>query len=109
MTTGENGFAVTENGRKGERMKIDISNKNAYDAVCDVIREMTRNADGYEVMTERIVRIRTTVLGESNELLLCDEFDYYWETDWYEGGEVELLGFIDLDDVDVPFIGEGKM
>ena len=81
-------------------MKIDISNKNPYDAVIEVIREMTM-IDGCECMNERIVRIKTTVLGESNELLRINDFDYYWENDWYEGGDVELIGFIDIDDVEV--------
>ena len=83
-------------------MVIDTS-KNPYTAVVDVIRELTKK-NGYECMSERIVRIKTTVLGESNELLLIDDFDYIWENDWYEGGEVELLGWIDIDDVDVPLL-----
>lgn len=82
-------------------MKIDTRNKNPYTAVIDVIRELTKE-NGYECMFERIVRIKTTTLGESNELLLVDNGDYVWETDWYEGGEVELIGFIDVDDVHVP-------
>ena len=83
-------------------MVIDTS-KNPYTAVVDVIRELTKK-NGYECMSERIVRIKTTVLGESNELLLIDNFDYIWENDWYEGGEVELLGWIDIDDVEVPLL-----
>lgn len=83
-------------------MVIDTS-KNPYTAVVDVIRELTKK-NGYECMSERIVRIKTTVLGESNELLLIDDFDYIWENDWYEGGEVELLGWIDIDDVEVPLL-----
>ena len=83
-------------------MKIDKGN-NPYKAVIDVIRELTKE-NGYECMFDRIVRIRTTILGESNELLLVDHDDYVFENDWYEGGEVELLGFIDVDDVEVPSI-----
>lgn len=79
-----------------------------YKAVIDVIREMTKE-DGYECMAERVVRIKTTVLGESNELLLIDDNEYYWETDWYEGGQVELLGFIDIDNVKVPRFSEQQM
>lgn len=82
-------------------MKIDISKKDPYDAVLDVVREMTKEA-GFECMFDRIVRIKTTVLGVSNELLLVENNDYVWQTDWYEGGEVELLGVIDVDDVEVP-------
>lgn len=84
-------------------MKVDISKKSPYVAVIDLIREMTKE-NGCECMFDRIVRIRTTTLGESNELLIFDgeDADYYWQSDWYEGGEVELLGFIDVDDVEVP-------
>lgn len=82
-------------------MIIDTSKKDPYKAVIDVIRELTKE-NGYECMFERIVRLKTTVLGESNELLLIDDGDYYWENDWYEGGQVELIGFIDVDDVEVP-------
>lgn len=82
-------------------MIIDTSKKDPYKAVIDVIRELTKE-NGYECMSERIVRLKTTVLGENNELLLIDDGDYYWENDWYEGGQVELIGFIDVDDVEVP-------
>lgn len=84
-------------------MKVDISKKSPYEAVIDLIREMTKE-NGYEYISDRIVRIRTTTLGESNELLIFDgeDEDYYWQNDWYEGGEVELLGFIDVDNVKVP-------
>ena len=81
-------------------MKIDKGD-NPYKAVVDVIRELTKE-NGYECMFDRIIRIRTTILGESNELLLVDNDDYVFVTDWYEGGEVELLGFINVDDVEVP-------
>ena len=84
-------------------MKIDITDKDPYRAVIDAIRELTTK-DGCEYMFERIVRLKTTVLGESKELLLIDDGEYCFENDWYEGGEVELLGFIDIDDVDVPLL-----
>ena len=82
-------------------MKIDISNKNPYEAVIDTICELTKE-NGYEVIADRIVRIKTTILGESNEYLGVDDNGYYFINDWYEGGEVELLGFIDVDDVVIP-------
>ena len=81
-------------------MKIDKS-RNPYTEVIEAIRELTKE-NGLEVMADRIVRIKTTVLGERNELLLIGEnMDYYWYNDWYEGGKVELLGFINIDEVEV--------
>ena len=79
-------------------MKIDISILNPYQAMINTIRVLTKE-NGYECMCDRIVRIRTTVLGESNEYLGVSNGDYYWENDWYEGGDVELLGFINVDDI----------
>ena len=82
-------------------MPIDISVKNPYEAVIDAIRELSKK-DGCECMSDRIVRVKTTNLGESNEYLGCNDSGYYWENDWYEGGDVELLGYIDVQDIDVP-------
>lgn len=82
-------------------MKIDISNKSPYEAVIDVIRELTRE-DRCEVMADRIVRIKTTILGESNEILCVNDDGYYFLNDWYEGGEVELLGFVDVENIVIP-------
>ena len=82
-------------------MKIDITNKSPYRAVIDKIRELTTE-DGCELITQFIVRIKTTILGESNELLLYDNNnEYYFDSDWYEGGEVELLWFVDIEDIDM--------
>ena len=89
-------------------MKIDTSILSPYDAVIEVIRELTKE-NGYECIVDRIARIKTTVLGESNEYLGVVNNDYYWENDWYEGGEVELLGFIDVDKIAVPCLDiEGR-
>lgn len=84
-------------------MKIDITNKSPYQAVIDAITDLDKE-DGLTVECCRIVRIRTTVLGEDNEFLGVDGGGYYWDNDWYEGGEVELLGFIRLNEVKVPEI-----
>lgn len=77
-------------------MQIDISNKNPYDAVADVIIDNQNPSSAY------IARIKTTVLGESNELLVrVASFPdvWEWDSDWYEGGEVELLGYIAIDNI----------
>ena len=89
-------------------MKINIKYKNPYSAVIEEIRRLApRTKEGYEYLSSKIVRIRTSVLGESNEYLdVTSSGDYIFENDWYEGGDVELLGFIDVDDIDVPLIKE---
>lgn len=91
-------------------MKIDITKYKGdpYVAVCETIREMTRDKYGYEDMPDRLVRIKTSVLGEDNVLLTSDSDNCYWDTDWYEGGDVELLGFINIDDIPVPTLEQLK-
>lgn len=88
------------------KIKFDIvKGPDPYEAVINKIRELTKDKDGIQHIGTYIVKIYTTVLGVSNELLLWDEeSDYYFENDWYEGGDVKLLGFIALEDVKVPLI-----
>ena len=89
------------------KIKYDIEKGTGpYDAVVNKIRKLTTDKDGCEHIGTYIVRIYTTVLGVSNELLLwnCETNDYYWDNDWFEGGEVKLLGFIEMQDVKVPLI-----
>ena len=85
-------------------MIIDISKKSPYEAVIDKIHELTGNS-----MFEYLVRLKTTILGESNELLMIDKDEHCWEHDWYEGGEVELLGFIDIEEINVPKMFESEL
>jgi len=90
-------------------MKIEIKKDeyglpDAYTSVADVIRQWCEKNNRYE---DFIVRIRTTVLGEETTLLLFNSFEegedlFEWEDDWYEGGEVELLGFMPLEEVEIP-------
>ena len=83
-------------------MKIDTTNKDPYKVIIDTIRELTKDNPQFEY----IVNIKTSILGNTKELLIFDGFNYCWLNDWYEGGEVELLGFIDIDSVRVPLLEE---
>ena len=82
-------------------MKIDISKKHPYDAVADYVIEHGCP----EIHTGAYaVRIKTSVLGDSVELLYDDGPDWTipawtWLHDWYEGGDVELIGFVPIDDI----------
>lgn len=73
---------------------------NPYQTIIDMIRERT-SVNGHEVIKERIVRIK---IGDTytNEYLGFDGSDYFFLNDWYEGGIVELVGFIDIDAIDIP-------
>lgn len=86
-------------------MKItwDDQKSDAYTAVGNIIEEWAKT----NYYGEFIVHLRTSNLGESNELFLFEKpGKYIWESDWYEGGEVELLGFIPVDYVKVPPLRE---
>lgn len=83
----------------------DNKKSNAYDAVAQYIGER------FGWHRDYIARIKTSNLGTSNEYLspfAWDEEDFEFENDWYEGGEVELLGVIAVEDVVVPPLEEGK-
>lgn len=87
-------------------MKIDTSEKFAYDAVAD---EVLRQSGG--MYTTYIIDLWTSNLGGERVLLMPtgDGQDFEFDTDWYEGGDVELLGWAFLDDVFVPRVdGEGE-
>lgn len=85
-------------------MKIDISDKrfNPYDHLSAKLYDWAlENLDYFDTL---IVDIRTSVLGDDR---IIAEFDadcgYNFNTDWYEGGDVELLGITPLYE-----IGEAK-
>lgn len=86
-------------------MKIDISEKNAYQAVIDKVLELANN--DYD---DFVVHLKTSVLGKSNELLLSNDFgsgaSYTFLNDWYEGGDVELLGFSTISALNIPDLKE---
>ena len=83
----------------------DNETSNAYDAVAQYIGEH------FGWHRDYIARIKTSNLGTSNEYLTpidCFEENFEFEYDWYEGGEVELLGVIAVEDVYVPPLEEDK-
>lgn len=59
--------------------------------------------------------VRLSIRGESNqyelvtnEIIYPDPFSptrWTWENDWYEGGNVKVLGFIPLQEVKVEYYG----
>lgn len=89
-------------------MKIEWDRKKSdpYTAVGNYIGEHFGWGWSY------IARIMTTTLGVSNEY--CTPFDpfvddFEWENDWYEGGDVYLLGVIRVDEVEVPPLKETEV
>lgn len=82
-------------------MKItwDRENSDPYTAVGNYIGEHFGWYNSY------IARIKTSTLGESNEYVTPIDYlsgGFEWENDWWEGGEVELLGVISVEDIEVP-------
>lgn len=88
-------------------MKIDVSEKHAYEAVADEVLKQSGGA-----YTDYIIDLWTSNLGRDRVILspAGNGNDFEFDTDWYEGGEVELIGWSFLDSVTVPEIkdGEGK-
>lgn len=82
-------------------MKIDISNcRTPYDAYDAVVEEIYKRID---CLQNLVVRVKTTNFGEQTVLLYENsDYHYVFDTDWYEGGDVELLGFLPIPEVEVP-------
>lgn len=82
-------------------MKITWNEKSSpYEATGKMVEKLAPYTDDY------IVHLKTSVLGETNALYVMADtrpsFKWVWDSDWYEGGEVELLGIIPVHDVKVP-------
>ena len=86
-------------------MKIDISDKrfNPYIHLSNALFEWV--CENWSYFDTLIVDIRTSVLGDDRIIASFDGdyCGYDFDTDWYEGGEVELLGITPLHE-----IGEAK-
>ena len=81
-------------------MKVNTSNDRAYDDVAEEILKQMEQRGQYDDTI--IVSLRTDVLGETTVIMnriscFADKFE--WDNDWYEGGEVELLGYIPLSEI----------
>lgn len=83
-------------------MKIDISNKH-YSPYTHLELELNRWASDHKVICDLIVDIRTGVLDEDRVVAVRTEYGYDFNDDWYEGGDLELLGITPVDE-----IGEAK-
>ena len=79
-------------------MKIKIKD-SPYDSVIEAVLKQTKDH-----CSIYIVYLKTSALGEDKVLMYPNEAWYEFGTDWYEGGDIELLGFIRLQDVDVPTV-----
>lgn len=82
-------------------MTINVpEGKTAYDAVIDEILKRT------DYVTNYIVKIWTTNLGYEYTILtpVLEGVEWKWQfdCDWYEGGEIRLLGFMPVEDAEVP-------
>ena len=77
---------------------------NPYEALSEAVKHIMRDDDGYEEYTDVIAHIWTDVLEHDYVVLTPDmKNSCYWsDYDWYEGGEIYLLGLIRVDDVVIP-------
>ena len=80
-------------------MKIDLSDSDVspYDYLSFALSEWAQKHNKYG---DLIVDIKTSVLGEDRIIALYDGlFGYDFETDWYEGGSLELLAVCPIDEL----------
>lgn len=81
-------------------MKIDVGfYDDAYEIVADIIDK--KMVEHYKYYADVLVELRTSNLGETIEYLKFygDKPGWVWDRDWYEGGDVELISFIPLDEI----------
>ncbi len=64
---------------------------------------LDRWASKHKVYCDLIVDIQTGVLGKDRVIATRTEYGcYFFEDDWYEGGDVELLGITPIDEIEEP-------
>lgn len=77
---------------------MKINTDRPYDNVAEIISRWSED-NGYSDM---VVLLKIDGDIETVYLGLNSYLDYEWEYDWYEGGEVELLGFCPVSEVIIP-------
>ena len=80
-------------------MKLDLKDNNPYQSVVNEIAKWCEANNSY--LSEFIVWLRTRE-GEIHFLLEFLGLDNSSQPSWYEGGDVELLGFCPIDEVVIP-------
>ena len=81
-------------------MNITVKDDDAYKALADKMDAILQECGmGYDTY---LLHIRTGNIGEENIIFRYGDFGEEYDTDWYEGGELELLGWIRLYDLKIP-------
>lgn len=73
-------------------------NESAYESLSTVLTEWAIEHDKYETL---IVDIKTSILGTDRIIAIPNGFDYDFYSDWYEGGEIYLLGIMPISEVTI--------
>lgn len=73
-------------------------NESAYESLSTVLTEWAIKHDKYETL---IVDIKTSVLGTDRIVATPSGFDYDFDSDWYEGGDIELLGIMPISEINI--------
>lgn len=85
----------------GTFMKITLfKGTSAYDSLAGVLKVWANNHKRYETL---IVDIKTSILGEDRIVATTNSYgDFDFLDDWYEGGDLELLGITPIGEVGEP-------
>ena len=81
-------------------MPINVKACNPYKTVIDiVVQDIEKHNKPYGTI---LVWLWTSVLGYTTTILSydCNEGEWCWETDWYEAGDIKLIGYILVEDID---------
>lgn len=82
-------------------MKLDVA--PMFSAYASLSRFLEEWAYEHEVFCDLIVDIGTGTLGEARVIAYASEYGgYEFNTDWYEGGELELLGITPVEEIGEP-------
>lgn len=73
-------------------------NESPYESLSFILTEWAIKNDKYETL---IVDIKTTVLGTDRIVATPNGFDYDFDSDWYEGGDIELLGIMPISEINI--------
>ena len=74
--------------------------ESAYEALSTVLTEWAIEHNKYETL---IVDIKTIVLGTDRIIAIPNGFDYDFDSDWYEGGDIYLLGIMPISEITIAY------
>ena len=73
-----------------------------YEAIIGIIKQWIEKFPTMCTYEDYIVFVWTENLGFDTVYLEFMGKDFFWNTDWYEGGKCKLLGFCPISSLEIP-------